>query len=320
MRPILTFSNQNRDTASSTTNSDMATSSNLSTHQSTDLRAPPRTLRRQKARIGREAATKTVPSPPETSTSSSTTATSYQSRRTLASRFSDTSSEGSITSLDTHLQSLKLSGPFITDPNALTKSFASLTLQDRIEKEGSQDWFVVPRTGYWVHNGGTKPNPMFEEDGYDSDSSAYHHDVNFDANIETATYNHRPARHLLRNSGVSTWTDYPLSTSPRTAAWPGGPPGLTENPTMWPGAAVFPRRRAQNSVDWGGPETGGERSRRWVEEWEKMAVGAKERNYDANGERLGEDGLPLDLEKVRKAAQERYEWEMRGVKSPSAKR
>ena len=211
--------------------------------------------------------------------------------------------------------------PQNADPDALSKPFTNLSLQDTTSKESLQDWFIVPRTNYWIPNGGPKPNPLFEEDGYDSDTSAHYHGVDYSPDIETATYNSRPVKEILANSGVDTWTDYPLSTSPRTSAWPGGPPGLTENPTMWEGAAVYPRRRGvPKDVDWGGRETGGKWSRRSVGEWEGMAVGAKERNYDANGERLGEDGLPLDLEKVRKAAQERYEWKIRGCGSPRSKR
>lgn len=294
----------------------MTAFSNTAAQQSIKGGMPPRTLRRQKARIGQE--TKTVASSAETTSSSSSVSRSYNSGRTLVSRFSNTSSEGSITSLDIHSQKPTKSGPHNSNP--ITSAFANLSLQDT-PKESLQDWTMVPRTGYWVHNGGQKPNPMFEEEGYDSDSSVYHHDLDYNPIIKTATYQHYPAEILLANSGVTTWTEYPLSTSPRTATWPKGPPGLEEKPTMWPGAAVYPRRlNTQKTVKWGGPGTGGERSRRWVEEWEKMAVGAKERNYDAKGERLGEDGPPLDLSKVRAAAQERYEWEMRGNVSPKTKR
>ena len=94
--PKLPFSRQHRDAAARKMAFEMAATSSTGAQQNIQVDRPPKTLRRQKARIGQE--TKTVVNSTEISSNSSSASRSNDSGRTLVSCFSDTSSEGSITS------------------------------------------------------------------------------------------------------------------------------------------------------------------------------------------------------------------------------
>lgn len=178
-----------------------------------------------------------------------------------------------------------------------------------------QSCFFVPITHYWAHNGGTAPRPGILESGYDSISAETLYDVCYDRNIDTATYNYWPSRRLLKQSGVRTWINYPLSTSPRAEPGPGVPVILREYPRIWTGAAVFSRPERQGLIAFGKEATGGMYSRQWT----YMAIVEDEAFRENEDGRF--DWIPgrFDLEKIRAAAQECYELDPEQALSPRSK-